>query len=105
MSGEKGKSVPRPAPQALLKRLAREGALEVLAFLEEGSKRFTDLERDLKRTPKVVNMRLKELSALGLVFRLPGGSYALTPRGREVLELLCRLETALGNGEPDLSRL
>ncbi|WP_448377509.1 winged helix-turn-helix transcriptional regulator [Fervidobacterium sp.] len=95
----------RPEPAALLKRLARAGALEVLASLEEASKRFADLERGLKRTPKVVNMRLKELSALGLVFKLPGGSYALTSRGREVLGLLRRLEVALQNGEPDSSRL
>lgn len=75
---------------ALLDLLGRRGALRVLWELRGEALNFRALQEACETNPSLLNTRLKELRAAGLVDHAPGG-YALTPRGRELHALLLPL--------------
>lgn len=60
-------------------------ALLVVACLLEGPKRYGDLQRELGAPTNMLALRLKELQAAGILYRLPLAhnqrAYALTDRG------------------------
>ena len=73
-------------------------ALLVVRELLLGAKRYTDLARGLPgSSPTVLSQRLRDLEAAGIVTRTtagpPGGGrvYELTPRGRELDDVLLAL--------------
>ena len=73
-------------------------ALLVVRELLLGPKRYTDLARGLPgSSPTVLSQRLRDLEAAGLVDHAPAGPpvgghlYALTPRGRDLEDVLLAL--------------
>lgn len=60
-------------------------ALLVVGSLLEGPKRYGDLQRELGAPTNMLAMRLRELQAAGILYRLPLAhnqrAYALTERG------------------------
>ncbi len=95
----------KPA-RKILRVLARRGAPEVLLSLSRGSARFTDLQAELRLSPRTLVERLKDLALLGLVERRaypevpPRVEYTLTPKGRDLLHFLERLEIELTPMDP-----
>jgi Predicted transcriptional regulators len=89
----------------VLKVLARRGAPEVLLALGRGPSRFSDLQAYLLLSPRTLAERLREYHLLGFVERRafpevpPRVEYALTARGKRVLELLRALEETLDSEE------
>ncbi len=85
----------------VLRLLARRGATEVLAALERGPARFSELEEALYLSPRTLAERLRELHLTGLVGRRaypevpPRVEYTLTPRGERVLGFVLGLEGIL----------
>lgn len=83
----------RGAPiMALFDLLGRRWAMGVLWTLSEiGPTTFRDLQANCESiSPAVLNQRLKELQAAGLVHRETGG-YAVTAIGREIYDRLVPL--------------
>jgi DNA-binding HxlR family transcriptional regulator len=73
---------------ALLDLLGRRWTLRVLWELREGPLTFRALqERSAGMSSSVLNQRLRELRAAGVV-AVGDGGYELTGEGRELLELL-----------------
>ena len=57
----------------------------ILAHLKGGPIRYADLRRLVRpMADKVLNDRLNELQASGLVEKASGGAYGLSPRGRSL---------------------
>jgi DNA-binding HxlR family transcriptional regulator len=88
----RGSTTGRPI-MALLDLLGRRWALRVGWELRDGEPRsFRELQSACDgASSSVLNERLRELRAAGVVDRDPGG-YRLTPRGAELLELLLPLD-------------
>jgi len=72
----------------ILKALSYSKATDVLDFLEGDEKRFTDIEKGLSLNSNIVNMRLKDLRAAGLVDKVDRGTYRLTDKGEEAADIL-----------------
>jgi len=73
---------------SILKTIAYKHSLRVMRYLNKtGKTGFTDIEKDLKLNPNVVNMRLKDLIATGLVDKDEAKKYGLTDDGEKALEL------------------
>lgn len=72
----------------VLKALSYAHSTEVLSCLRGGSKRFSQIERELSLNSNVVNMRLKDLRAAGLVEKVERGVYRLTEDGEHAAEIL-----------------
>lgn len=87
----RGSRTGRPL-MALLDLLGRRGALRVLWELRGDALNFRALQEACDTNPGLLNTRLKELRAAGLVDHSPLG-YVLTPRGRELQALLLPLST------------
>jgi DNA-binding HxlR family transcriptional regulator len=73
--------------------------LVVLHNLMAGSKRFSELQRDIPAaSPKMLTMRLRDLEQLGLLTRKiyaevpPRVEYQLTPQGRSLRPILGSIE-------------
>ncbi|GAA4053118.1 winged helix-turn-helix transcriptional regulator [Nonomuraea soli] len=88
----------RPLPPDLFDEICPSGLLPfrfgdkwaalVMACLEDGPRRFSELRVPLSRvTPKVLTQSLRGLERSGFVAR-EAGEYALTPLGRSLLEPL-----------------
>jgi DNA-binding HxlR family transcriptional regulator len=81
--------------EELIHLLGKTGTITILKELGMGNKRFSDLKKHL--THATLAKRLKELEKAGLIERKiiqsrpPSTEYALTSRGREVLEKLRKL--------------
>ncbi len=82
----RGSRTGRPI-MALLDLLGRRGTLRVLWELRGDPLTFRALQDACETNPSLLNTRLKELRAAGLVAH-EGEGYELTPRGRELLDLL-----------------
>jgi DNA-binding HxlR family transcriptional regulator len=74
-------------------------ALSVLVALSDGDLRFNELKRTVGSAPSnTLSDRLSDLEAEGLITRTvedgapPRVTYALTPRGRQVVEIIERIE-------------
>jgi DNA-binding HxlR family transcriptional regulator len=77
---------------ALLDLLGRRWALRLVWELREGGQTFRALqERCSGVSPSVLNLRLGELRAAGIVGRGEGPGYALTAEGSELLAALAPL--------------
>ncbi|MBZ0164146.1 MAG: helix-turn-helix transcriptional regulator [Notoacmeibacter sp.] len=85
----RGSNTGRPV-MALLDLLGRKTALRVLWELSKRSLKFRPLQEAAETSPGVLNARLGELRAAGLVERGTDG-YNLTTRGRELGKLLLPL--------------
>lgn len=70
---------------AALELLGPRWALLVVGSLLDGPKRYVDLQRELGAPTNMLAVRLKELQAGGILYRLPLAhnqrAYALTDRG------------------------
>jgi len=75
---------------AFLDLIGRRWALRILWELHTGPARFRDLQTACGASPTVINRRLGELKAWGLV-ALTDDGYALTPSAKELLALLLPL--------------
>ena len=87
----RGSRTGRPV-MALLDLLGRRGALRLLWELRGERLTFRALQDACETNPSLLNTRLKELRATGLVDHV-GSGYGLTPRGRELFDLLLPLAT------------
>lgn len=74
-------------------------ALSALVALSDGDLRFNELKRAIGSAPSnTLSDRLSELEAEGLITRTvedgapPRVMYALTPRGRQIVEIIERIE-------------
>ncbi|HXZ85314.1 MAG TPA: helix-turn-helix domain-containing protein [Myxococcota bacterium] len=77
---------------AALDLLGRRWALRVLWELREGPQSFRALRaRCDEVSPSVLNQRLAELRASGIVAHEPGSGYALRPEGESLLAALAPL--------------
>jgi len=73
---------------ALLDLMGRRWSMGILWNLASQPRTFRDLQSSCdSASPTVLNTRLKELRAVGLVERTPNG-YGLTANGRELFEKL-----------------
>jgi DNA-binding HxlR family transcriptional regulator len=78
---------------ALLDLLGRRWALRILWELREDALTFRELqERCDSMSPSVLNERLGELRAAGIVELRVGGGYQLTAEGRKLSETLLSLD-------------
>jgi DNA-binding HxlR family transcriptional regulator len=75
---------------ALLDLLGRRWTLRILWDLRNGPLRFGQLQAEEIST-SVLTERLRELEQAGIVERMGGGRYALTPHGAELGRLLLPL--------------
>jgi DNA-binding HxlR family transcriptional regulator len=74
---------------ALFDLLGRRWTLRLLWELRDGAETFRTLQgRCDGMSPSVLNQRLAELRAAGVVHRVPVGGYGLTDEGRELLRAL-----------------
>lgn len=80
---------------AALEMVGARWALLIVERLLDGPQRYGDLQRDLGMGTNMLAVRLRELEAAGILYRLPlrhnTRAYALTPRGlalREVIDAL-----------------
>jgi len=73
---------------ALLDLLGRRTALRVVWELREGALTFRALQDAAGTNPSVLNARLTELRAAGIVDHAAGRGYALSPQGRTLLAAL-----------------
>ena len=72
--------------------LGRRWALRVLWELREAPLPYAELRRRCDEvSTSVLSQRLRDLQDAGIVTTGPGGAYALTRRGRQLLELLAPL--------------
>ena len=85
----RGSSSGRPV-MALLDLLGRRMTLRILWELREATLTFRALQEAAATNPSVLNTRLKELRAAGLVEHGEAG-YALSPHGRDLLALFLPL--------------
>jgi DNA-binding HxlR family transcriptional regulator len=85
----RGSRTGRPV-MVLLDLLGRRGTLRVLWELRGDPLTFRALQDACETNPSLLNTRLKELRAAGLVDHA-GDGYALTPHGRELHEMLVPL--------------
>ena len=67
--------------------LGRRSALRVIWELRDKTLTFRVLQAAADTNPALLNARLKELRACGLVLH-GGAGYSLTPLGRELVQLL-----------------
>lgn len=75
----------------VVKTVAYSKSVDVLSFLNEGPKRFTDIGTELGLNPNIVNRRLKDLREAGLAEKAESGEYRLTSKGQRALELVEQL--------------
>ena len=79
----------RQVYRELLDFLSRKGGYELLRAVEEGTKRWKDIEKTVLVSPRTLSRRISEALELGLIERvkqLRGGmAYRLTEKGRNVL--------------------
>ncbi len=75
----------------LLDLLGRRWVLRLLWELREAPRRFRDLQASIGASPTIVNARLAELRAAGLVELDRATGYRLTPLGAELLKLFLPL--------------
>jgi DNA-binding HxlR family transcriptional regulator len=76
---------------ALFDLLGRRGSLRILWELQDRRLTFRALQEAAGTNPGLLNSRLKELRATGLVNHQPGG-YGLTKLGRRLLKQLAPLQ-------------
>ena len=76
--------------------------MSLLGLLEGGSKRYSDLVKELKRPDKTVYVTLKELAALMLVSKNEEGKYAVTKAGREELERMRLVRAVEAEDDPEV---
>ncbi len=89
--GRKVRGSTRGRPiMALLDLLGRRGALRVLWELRAESLTFRALQQAAQTNPSVLNTRLTELREAGIIEH-DGDGYALTTRGRSLIERLAPL--------------
>jgi len=74
----------------VVKTVAYSKSVDVLSFLNEGPKRFTDIGTELGLNPNIVNRRLKDLREADLVEK-KDGEYKLTSKGARALDLVEQL--------------
>ena len=99
-------TLPRPDETAtcelrdLLDRLGDKWSLLVVELLGEGTRRFTELRRDIEGiSQRMLTLTLRRLERDGLVTRTvhavvpPRVDYALTPLGRSLLDAIAPLVT------------
>jgi DNA-binding HxlR family transcriptional regulator len=78
---------------ALLDLLGRRWALRILWELREDTLTFRELQKRCdSMSPSVLNDRLGELRAAGIVELRDGGGYQLTAEGRRLSEALLSLD-------------
>ena len=85
---------------ALLDLLGRRTALRVVWELREGELTFRALQDAAGTNPSVLNARLTELRAAGIVDRAAGRGYALISQGRTLLAALEPLAAWARDWEP-----
>jgi DNA-binding HxlR family transcriptional regulator len=95
--------------RCLLEQIAEKWTLLVLQSLENGSKRFTELRRELDGvSQKVLTRTLRDLERHGLVRRKvypqvpPRVDYALTPLGRSLCEPIAAMQHWVGDHAQEL---
>jgi DNA-binding HxlR family transcriptional regulator len=86
----RGSTKGRPI-MALLDLLGRRWTLRIVWELREDPKRFRELEAATGASPTIVNTRLGELRAAGLVELDESVGYRLTTLGRELFDLVLPL--------------
>lgn len=74
----------------VIKTVAYSKSVDVMSFLNDGPKRFTDVGTELGLNPNIVNRRLKDLREADLVEKT-GGRYGLTSKGQRTLGLVNQL--------------
>ena len=85
-----------------LSDIEKRGALQVLAYLfKKGKATITELRRNIQASVSTIYTAINRLEKLNLIKRCESKSfpfstfYELTPLGREVAELLARIEELL----------
>jgi DNA-binding HxlR family transcriptional regulator len=76
---------------ALLDLLGRRMALRIVWELRAGELTFRALQEAAETNPSVLNARLTELRAAGIVAHESGRGYSLSARGARLLEALAPL--------------
>jgi DNA-binding HxlR family transcriptional regulator len=80
--------------EAVAEIIGRKWVSLILRDLVNGSKRFGELERSIKVSPRILSMRLQELEADELITREvfaevpPRTEYSLTERGKLLIPLI-----------------
>ncbi len=98
----RGSATGRPI-MALLDLLGRRMSLRILWELRSGPLTFRALQEAAATNPSVLNLRLKELRAAGLVEHGPAG-YALSGLGKELLAAFLPLHAWAETWAKDLSK-
>jgi DNA-binding IclR family transcriptional regulator len=86
-------------PQPRSKRPVK---MSILAILERGPKRFSELVKESKRPDKTVYVTLKELVAMRLVSRNEQGGYVATEPGRRALERMRLVRAVEREDDPEV---
>lgn len=86
-------------PAEFLFEVASADRLEILALLEPGPARLTELAQKLSATDPEASRHLSRLTKAGLVAKRPDGSFALTPLGRLTRGLLPAFTVLAGRRE------
>lgn len=89
------RSAPRDGLRHALEQVGQRWALLVVHELGAAPRRFGDLQRALGAPTNVLTTRLRELTAAGVVARVPMAhnvlAYSLTDRGRALLPAITAL--------------
>jgi|SRR5271168_5000806 len=88
---------------AALDLLGRRGTLRIIWELSHKTLTFRLLQAAADTNPAVLNTRLKELRASGLVLH-DGKGYSLTPLGRELEEILMPFSAWAAKWEKSIAR-
>lgn len=79
-----------PKSPNILKVISRNGAVDVLRSLYRRPLRFSEIMFETKLNPAVLTRHLKTLGDMGFV-KKRGGLYELTPKGDQLVNLICEL--------------
>ena len=81
--------------------IAKDGGMEILELLSESPVRFGVLLEEVSVSPRTLSERLKDLVSYGIVSRKnfseipPRVEYSLTDKGREIMEVLEKVQSIL----------
>ena len=76
--------------------------MSILAILERGPKRFSELVKELKRPDKTVYVTLKQLVGMRLVSKNEQGEYVATEPGRRALERMRLVRAVEREDDPEV---
>ncbi len=76
---------------SILEALAYSHALDVMEYIGNEKRGFTEIQRGLELNPNIVNMRLKDLIIADLA-KKNSKKYVLTDKGKKALEYALKLD-------------